>query len=84
MRDQRPHTVARDVARRRLDGADVMSAPLFDRVEAEVGRKVLDGAASTRRGARVLTVELRPRVRAAVPRPGAWLGELLEQMEWAV
>ncbi len=32
----------------------------------------------------VLTVELRPPVRAAVPRPGAWLGELLAEMEWAV
>jgi hypothetical protein len=34
--------------------------------------------------AHVLTVELRPPVRAPVPRPGAWLGELLAEMEWAV
>ena len=32
----------------------------------------------------VLTVELQPPVRAAVPRPGAWLGELLMEMGWAV
>jgi hypothetical protein len=34
--------------------------------------------------AHVLTVELRPPVRAVVPRPGAWLGELLMEMGWAV
>jgi hypothetical protein len=33
--------------------------------------------------AHVLTVELRPPVRAAVPRPGAWLGELLHEMGFA-
>jgi hypothetical protein len=33
---------------------------------------------------RVLTVELQPPVRAALPRPGAWLGELLQEMGWAV
>ena len=33
---------------------------------------------------RVLTIELRPPVRAAVPRPGAWLGELLVEMGFAV
>jgi hypothetical protein len=33
---------------------------------------------------RVVTVELRPPVRAAVPRPGAWLGELLQEMGFAV
>ena len=33
---------------------------------------------------RVLDVELRPPVRAAVPRPGAWLGELLLEMGYAV
>jgi hypothetical protein len=33
---------------------------------------------------RVLTVELLPPVRAAVPRRGAWLGELLQQMGFAV
>ncbi len=32
----------------------------------------------------VLTVELRPSVRTAVPRPGAWLGELLDEMGWAL
>ncbi len=32
----------------------------------------------------VLTVELRPPVRAAVTRPGAWLGELLQEMGFAV
>jgi hypothetical protein len=33
---------------------------------------------------RVLAVELRPPVRAAVPRPGGWLGELLQEMGYAV
>lgn len=33
---------------------------------------------------RVLTVELQAPVRAAVPRPGAWLGELLQEMGYAV
>jgi hypothetical protein len=32
----------------------------------------------------VLTVELQPPVRAAVRRPGAWLGELLQEMGFAV
>jgi len=33
---------------------------------------------------RVLTIELRPPVPAAVPRPGAWLGQLLQEMGFAV
>jgi len=33
---------------------------------------------------RVLTIELRPPVPAAVPRPGAWLGQLLHEMGFAV
>jgi hypothetical protein len=33
---------------------------------------------------RILTVELQAPVRAAVPRPGAWLGELLMEMGYAV
>jgi len=33
---------------------------------------------------RVLTVDLQPRVPAAVPRPGAWLGDLLQEMGFAV
>jgi hypothetical protein len=32
----------------------------------------------------VLTVELQPPVRARVPRPGAWLGAVLEEMGFAV
>ena len=33
---------------------------------------------------RVLTVALPPLVRAAVPRPGAWLGDLLVELGYAV
>ena len=33
---------------------------------------------------RVLTVDLRAPARAAVPRPGAWLGELLLEMGYAI